>query len=58
MDKAQIKTRLKWKLQIIVEIVTNRRCKDCKYNNITCKRRDDKGNKCRNNIFPCGFERS
>lgn len=46
-------------LQSIVEKITGKRCEQCKYNNgFLCKHPDPSVNeKCRNCIFPFGFER-
>lgn len=49
----------KYKLQKAVEILTGRNCKNCKYNmGIFCEHPEKaKGKRCRDRIFPVGYER-
>lgn len=51
--------KFRYKLQKIVEVLTNRRCETCKYNTgLFCEHPDStKQKKCRNGIFPVGYER-
>ena len=41
-----------------VEIITGKRCENCKHNRIGCKNPDDAlGKRCREGIYPWGFEK-
>lgn len=49
--------KLKHKLAYAIEIITNKKCENCKYNSfIFCERKDKNGEKCREKLYPCGFE--
>ena len=51
--------KFRYKIGKAVEILTGRRCEKCKHNQgIFCEHPDwRKGEKCRNGIFPVGYER-
>lgn len=50
--------KIKYRIQILLEFIFNKRCKNCKYFNVIfCTRRDSKGDKCINGLFPIGFEK-
>lgn len=46
-------------LEILVEIITGRRCKTCKHNQCYgCMHPDpEKGRRCREKIYPYGYEK-
>lgn len=52
-----MKLKVKIKISSLIETITHKKCEDCKYNSlIFCKRLDKKGIKCREKLYPYGFE--
>lgn len=53
-----MKSKIKNMIGLLVEIISGRRCKRCRYNGgFFCKRLDSKGDKCREKLYPYGYER-
>lgn len=53
----KLKVKIKIKISSLIESITNKKCENCKYNYlIFCKRVDKKGIKCREKLYPYGFE--
>lgn len=53
-----MRTETKNKIGKILEVISGRRCERCRYNSfIFCKRDDAKGKKCREKIYPYGYEK-